>query len=132
MKNLKNLLLIAVITIFAFSQFTSPTRSAFVGSSNDPLVAKNDTSFQVLYQKITELEAEVKTLNRKLYGFTGSVSLFPTSINDLEDHIDDLEDKFDDLEDDVEDIKRLSSDNSRELNSLESELDDLERSSHSH
>lgn len=132
MKNFKNLLLIAIITVLAFSQFTSPTRGAFASASNDPLLAKNDTSFQALYQKITKLEEEVKTLNRKLYGFTGSVSLFPTSISDLEDHIEDLEDKVDDLEGDIDDVKSSASDNSRELNSLESEIDDLKRSSHSH
>lgn len=132
MKNSKNLFLIAVITVFAFSQFTGLTRPVSVSASNDPLLVKNDTSFQVLLDKITALEKEVETLNRKLYGFTGSVSLFPTSINDLEDHIEDLEDKFDNLEDDVEDNKRSASDNSSELNSLESEVDDLKRSSHSH
>ncbi len=132
MKNFKNLLLIAVITVLAFSQFVSPTRTAFATTSNNALLVKSDTSFQVLLDKITELEKEVETLNRKLYGFTGSVSLFPTSISDLEDHIEDLEDKVDDLEGNVDDVKRSASDNSRELNSLESEIDDLKRSSHSH
>ncbi|GAB5524263.1 MAG: hypothetical protein Roseis2KO_21350 [Roseivirga sp.] len=132
MNNFKNLFLIAVITVLAFSQFTSPTRPVFASASDDPLLVKNDTSFQVFLTKITELEKEVETLNRKLYGFTGSISLFPTSINDLEDHIEDLEDKVDDLEGDVDDIKRSASDIKSELNSLESEVDDLKRSSHSH
>lgn len=87
-------------------------------ASNYPLLVNNDTSFQVLLDKITEPEKEVETLNRKLCGYTGSVSLSPANINDLEDE--------------VQGIKHSGSDNNRELNSLESEVDDLKRSSHSH
>lgn len=112
----------AVIAVLAFSQFAGPQR---VVSVQDPLKVKNDSVFQALNQKISDLEDEIGTLNRKLYGFSGSISLFPTSISDLES-------KIDDLERDVSDIKGTFSFGSTSLSTLESEIDDLKRSSHSH
>ncbi len=122
MKALKNTIPLAVIIVLAFSQFTGPQRAV---SSQDATAAKNDSIFQVLNEKISDLEDEISTLNRKLYGFSGSISLFPTSIRDLEGQIDDLES-------DIRDIKGSFSFGSTSLRTLESEIDDLKRSSHSH
>lgn len=124
MDKIKNVLLVAVIVVLGFSQFTSPPRSTATQSVQKQF-AKNDSIMDALYWKIRELEGKVQSLDRKLYGANGSISLFPTSIKDLES-------KIDELEDDVQDIKGSYSYNSPNLSSLESEINDLKRSSHSH
>ena len=124
MDKIKNVLLVAVIVVLGFSQFTSPPKSIPAQSAQEQFV-KNDSIIDALYWKIRELEGKIQSLDRKLYGANGSISLFPTSIKDLES-------KIDELKDDVQDIKGSYSYSSPNLSSLDSEINDLKRSSHSH
>lgn len=121
MDKIKNVLLVAVIVVLGFSQFTSPPKP----TPAQEQFAKNDSIIDVLRWKITELEGKVQSLDRKLYGANGSFSRSPTSVKDLES-------KIEVLENDVEDIKNLDSFSSPSLSSLESEINDLKNSSHSH
>lgn len=125
MDNLKNILLLVLISVLGVSQLIGLEKS---NSSQNDFVQQSsiDSLAKVFNQKIDRLERGIESLDSRLDNITGMRSAFSLDLNQIESKLDALDDKIDDVKGSSISITTNS------ISSLKSEIDDLKRESHKH